>query len=104
MPFNETATALKILFNEGSGVPTITRNEVIALVNTFNKFSTSLVYIEKMFERRTQWANEVSFTICIAGAVLAGFYYFSIWMYEASQMKLKRRLREVMRKFKKLES
>lgn len=49
------AAALKILFAEkftGESEVHLKRNELIALMVTFYKFSTSISYIDKMFERR----------------------------------------------------
>jgi len=44
--------AFTILFNDDDDDIQISRNQLVALINTFHKFSSSLQIIDKMFERK----------------------------------------------------
>ena len=68
-------TALKILFSESpsefSGK--LKRNELVALINTFGKVSSSVKAIDLMFERRARFHYNLLLTIGIIGGVFIIF-------------------------------
>jgi ERO1-like protein alpha len=84
------AAALKILFSEklgGASEVNLKRNELIALVNTFNKFSTSLEYIDRMFMRKRNYYFGMTGDIVVALLFLVG----STWLlYKSYKDKVSR--------------
>lgn len=68
-------TALKILFSESPSEFSgrLKRNELVALINTFGKVSSSVKSIDLMFERRTKYNLNLIITIGIIGGVFILF-------------------------------
>jgi len=92
-------TAFKILFAEKlEGVDKIhlQRNELIALMITFAKFSHSLSTIDKMFERRSQnsW-GQLYMVLSIIGSIvfMRGFIWVAFKMFESKMYKLRQDLK-----------
>lgn len=77
-------TALKILFSDSPSEFSgrLKRNELVALINTFGKVSSSIKSIELMFERRTKYYSNLFFTILIVGGVFIIFMVAIKKIYE----------------------
>lgn len=84
-------TALKIILSsqQKKPFPLIKRNEFIALINTFRKFSFSIKSIERMFERRYNFHVTMIFTILGAIGTFIIFLYCVLRIYEEMDGKIK---------------
>ncbi|CAD8155459.1 unnamed protein product [Paramecium octaurelia] len=83
-------TALKILFSESpsefSGK--LKRNELVALINTFGKVSSSVKSIDLMFERRARFNYNLIVTIGIVGGVFIIFMVAIRKIYQEMDKKI----------------
>ncbi|CAD8153304.1 unnamed protein product [Paramecium octaurelia] len=88
-------TALKILFSESpsefSGK--LKRNELVALINTFGKVSSSVKSIDLMFERRTKYYQNLILTITIIGGVFIIFMVAMRKIYSEMDKKIQNMFR-----------
>jgi len=100
------AAALKILFSEKlEGVKEINlkRNELIALINTFNKISTSIDYVDKMFTRKKNYYRSATNDIIISMLVLVVAIPIFYKIYKSKTAKITGAIRGEFSTLKKLE-
>jgi len=91
------ASALKILFAEkftGQNEVHLKRNELIALFVTFYKFSTSLSYIDRMYEKRYSQTSGMFKGISLCVAVFLVMVKVLYKVYETKSKKLTNGIRE----------
>ncbi|CAD8050781.1 unnamed protein product [Paramecium primaurelia] len=85
-------TALKILFSESPSEFSgrLKRNELVALINTFGKVSSSVNSIDLMYERRAKYHFNLIFTIGIIGGVLILFMIIMRILYKEMDQKIQK--------------
>ena len=76
-------TALKTLFTESplEYTGTLKRNELVALINTFAKVSSSVKSIDLMYERRRKFYQNLISVIGITGGTFLLFLYLMKKIY-----------------------
>eukprot|EP01016_Furgasonia_blochmanni_P049515 TRINITY_DN7523_c0_g1_i3.p1 TRINITY_DN7523_c0_g1~~TRINITY_DN7523_c0_g1_i3.p1 ORF type:complete len:496 (-),score=132.46 TRINITY_DN7523_c0_g1_i3:109-1596(-) len=84
--------ALKILLNDEAKHRSFSleRNEIIALVNTFIKFATSIEFVDRMFERRRAWYMNCALACGVGITAFVIFVILAIKFNKAMQTKIKK--------------